>query len=167
MKITSLLTMIALFLVITSFGPSDKKDKKEKKAKMQLEMAQLIDKGRFCFVPNSASSTVGNIHDISPGYDMIIDSIRIISNLPYYGRSYEAYYRLTNGIQFTVDSEHIKKTWSESKKKYTIKVNLKNGLEKYSINMVVDLDGFATLKIYFENNELTTYYGTIGKIPAY
>lgn len=164
MKITSLLTLIALFLLITSFGQSDKK---AKKAKQQLEMAQLIEKGRFCFVPTSASSTVGNIPDISPGYEMIVDSIRIITNLPYFGRSYQAYYRLTNGIQFTMDSEHIKTTWSESKKKYTIKVNLKNGVETYSINMVVDLDGFATLKIYFQNNELTTYYGTIDKIPAY
>ncbi len=164
MKLISVMTLMVLFLFMTGFAQSDKQ---AKKAKQQLEMAQLIDKGRFYFVPTSASSTVGDIPDISPGYDMIIDSIRIISNLPYYGRSYEAYYRITNGIQFTVDSEHIKKTWSESKKKYTIKVNLKNGIEVYTINMVVDLDGFATLKIYFENNELTTYYGTIGKIPAF
>jgi hypothetical protein len=164
MKIISVLTLLVLFVFMTGFAQSDKK---AKKAKQQLEIAQLIDKGRFCFVPTSASSTVGDIPDIEPGYDMIIDSIRIISNLPYYGRSYEAYYRLTNGIQFTIDSENINKSWSESKKKYTIKVNLKNGVEAYSINMVVDLEGFATLKIYFENNELITYYGAIGQIPAY
>lgn len=164
MKFTGFLTLIALLLIISGFQQSDKK---EKKAKQQLEMAQLIDKGRFCFVPTSASSTIGNIADINPGYDMIIDSIRIISYLPYYGRSYEAYYRLTNGIQFTIDSKNIKKTWSESKKKYTLKVNLKDGEATYSINLVADLDGFATLKLYFANNELITYYGTIGKIPAY
>jgi hypothetical protein len=129
-------------------------------------MSQLIEKGRFCFVPTSANSSVGNIPDIDPGYDMVFDSIRIISNLPYYGRSYEAYYRLTNGIQFVLESQHIKKTWNESKKKYTIKVNLKNGLETYAITLIAGLDGFGTLKIYFANNELTTYYGTIGKIPA-
>ena len=164
MKITYFASLIALFFLFSGFQQSDKK---EKKAKLQLEMAQLIDNGRFCFVPTSANSTVGNIPDINPGYDLIIDSIRIISYLPYYGRSYEAYYHLTNGIQFTIDSKNIKKTWSESKKKYTIKVNLKDGDASYSINMVVDLDGFATLKLYFANNELITYYGSIGKIPAY
>ena len=163
MKLTGFITLIALLFLISGFQPSDNK---EKKAKQQLEMSQLIDKGRFCFVPTSANSSVGNIPDISPGYDMIFDSIRIITNLPYYGRSYEAYYHLTNGIQFVLDSEHIKKTWNESKKKYTIKVNLKHELETYSITLVAGLDGFATLKIYFANNELTTYYGTIGKIPA-
>lgn len=163
MKLSGFVTLIALFFLISGFQQSEKK---EKKAKQQLEMAQLIDKGRFCFVPASANSSVGNINDIMPGYDMIFDSVRIISNLPYYGRSYEAFYHLTNGIQFTMDSDHIKKTWSDNKKKYTIKVNLKNGVESYSIELVAGLDGFATLKIYFANNELTTYYGTIGKIPA-
>jgi len=164
MKLIYFATLIALFFLFSGFQQSDKK---EKKAKQQLEMAKLIDKGRFCFVPTSANSTVGNIPDINPGYDMIIDSIRIISNLPYYGRSYEAYYHLTNGIQFKIDSKNIKKTWSDSKKKYTIKVNLKDGAATYSINLVADLDGFATLKLYFANNELITYYGNIGKIPAY
>jgi hypothetical protein len=163
MKLTGFISLIALLFLITGFQPSDNK---EKKAKQQLEMSQLIDKGRFCFVPTSASSSVGNIPDIDPGYDMVFDSIRIISNLPYYGRSYEAYYHLTNGIQFVLESQHIKKTWNENKKKYTLKVNLKNGLETYAITLVADLDGFATLKMYFANNELTTYYGTIGRIPA-
>jgi hypothetical protein len=163
MKLTGFMTLIALLFLISGFQPSDNK---EKKAKQQLEMSQLIEKGRFCFVPTSANSSVGNIPDIDPGYDMVFDSIRIISNLPYYGRSYEAYYRLTNGIQFVLESQHIKKTWNESKKKYTIKVNLKNGLETYAITLIAGLDGFGTLKIYFANNELTTYYGTIGKIPA-
>jgi hypothetical protein len=162
MKFAGFVTLIALLFLISGFQPTDK----EKKAKQQFEMSQLIAKGRFCFVPNSANSSIGNINDISPGYDMIFDSIRVISNLPYYGRSYEAYYHLTNGIHFVVDSQHIKKTWNESKKKYTIKVNLKNGIETYSITLVAGLDGFATLKIYFANNELITYYGTIGKIPA-
>jgi hypothetical protein len=163
MKLTGFVTLIALFFLISGFQQSDKK---EKKAKQQLEMAQLIDKGRFCFVPASANSSIGNINNISSGYEMIFDSVRIISVLPYYGRSYEAFYHITNGIRFTMDSEHIKKTWSASKKKYTIKANLKNGVETYSIELITGLDGFATLKIYFANNELTTYYGTIGPIPA-
>jgi len=163
MKLTVFAILISMIFLFSGFLPSDNK---EKKAKQQLAMSQLIDKGRFCFVPNSANSTVGNINDIAPGYDMIFDSVRIISNLPYYGRSYQAYYHLTNGIQFIVESQHIKKTWNESKKKYTIKVNLKNGEETYTVNLVTGLDGFATLKIYFANNELTTYYGTIGPIPA-
>jgi hypothetical protein len=163
MKPASFLTMIVLLLFMTSFQASDKK---EKKAKQQLEMAQLIDKGRFCFIPSSANSSIGNINDIMPGYEMIFDSVRVISNMPYYGRSYEAFYHITNGIRFTMDSEHIKKSWSESKKKYTIKVNLKDGIVTYSIELVVGLDGFAALKIYFANNELTTYYGTIEKIPT-
>jgi len=161
MKTINLVTFILLVFSITTFAEPDKK---EQKAKKQLEMAKLIEKGRFCFVPNSANSSVGNITEILPGYDLIFDSIRVISTLPYYGKSYASYYDLTNGIQFAIDSPNIKKTYSESKKKYTFSVNLRDDPATYNINLVAGLDGFATLKIYFANNELITYYGTIEPI---
>ena len=84
MKNLTVLFLFASVLVITGFQPSDKK---EKKAIQQLEMAQLIDNGRFRFIPNSASSSMGNIN-IGHGYEMIFDSLNIMANLPYYGRSY-------------------------------------------------------------------------------
>jgi len=164
MKSTYFLTFIFLIFCLSAFSEPDKK---EKKAKQQLEMAKLIDKGRFAFTPTSANSSVGNITEILPGYDLIFDSIRVISTLPYYGKSYESFYNLTNGIQFSIDTPNIKKTYSDSKKKYTIKVNLKDDPATYTIHMVIDLEGFATLKLYFANNELITYYGTVGPIPAH
>ncbi len=161
MKMNSLLTLVVLSLFLTGFQYSDKK---EKKAKQQLEMAQLIQSGRFKFTPSSASSSIGNIDQIVIGYYMILDSLNIRTNLPYYGRSYESYYRLTNGIRIDTNSQHIKMSWSEKKKKYTVNVNLKNDLESYTINLTADLDGFATLKISFSNEELITYYGIIEKL---
>jgi hypothetical protein len=163
MKINSVLTLIVLFLIITGFEPSDKK---EKKAKQKLEMAQLIQNGRFMFSPNSASSNIGNINQIIYGYYMVFDSLNVTANLPYYGKSYASYYRLTNGIRFDVRTENMKKSWSERKKEYTIKGNLKNNIESYSITLTAGLNGFADLKIIFSNDELITFYGAIEKLPA-
>jgi hypothetical protein len=161
MKNISMIVLFALFVVITGFQPSDKK---EKKAKHQLEMAKLIQDRHFRFIPNSASSCIGNINDIIPGYSVVFDSLIVKANLPYYGRSAESYYRFTNGVKFEIYTPKINNLWNQKKKIYTITINLKKDAEFSSIILSVDLNGFATLKITFINQELICYYGIIEKI---
>ena len=164
MKKFSMLFLIALFLLITGFQTTDKK---EKKARQQLEMTQLIQSGRFKFIPNSASSSVGNILNIKSGYEMVFDSLNIEANLPYYGRSYASYYRLNSGVKFELKALKIDKTWNERKKTFTIDFNLSEKIDSYSINLTVGLDGFAKLKITFFDHELTSYYGIIEKTDSF
>jgi len=166
MKNIIVLFLFVSVLVITGFQPSDKKDKKEKKAKQQLEMAQLIHSGRFRFLPNSASSSIGNINSIGYGYEMVFDSLNITANLPYYGRSYSSYYRFTGGVKFNLTARKIDKTWHERKKIYTINFDVSENMESYSINFSAGLNGFANLKITFSDRELISYYGTIEKIET-
>lgn len=163
MKKISMLFLIALFLLTTGFQTLDKK---EKRARQQQEMTQLIQSGRFKFIPNSASSSVGNIHNISSGYEMIFDSLNIKANLPYYGRSYASYYRLNSGVKFELKALKIDKTWNERKKTYILDFNLSDKMDSYSIKMSLQLNGFANLKITFFNHELISYYGTIEKIES-
>ena len=161
MKNMSALVLIALFLLITGFQPSDKK---EKKARQQLEMAQLINSGHFKFIPNSASSTIGNINSIGYGYYVAFDSLYIKANLPYYGRSYASYYQFTNGIKFDLNAKKINKTWHERKKIYTISFDVSGDIDSYSVNLSAGLNGFANLKLIFANRELISYYGIIQRI---
>ena len=161
MKNISVIVLVAIFLVITGFQASDKK---EKRAKQQLEMAKLIQSGQFRFRPNSASSSIGNINDIIPGYSIVFDSLIVKADLPYYGRSAASYYRFMNGVKFEIYTPKINNLWNQKKKIYTITINLKKDAELSSIKLSVDLNGFATLKITFTNQELICYYGTIEKI---
>lgn len=163
MKKISALFLIALFLLITGFQSSDKK---EKRARQQLEMAQLIHSGRFKFIPNSASSSIGNIPSISYGYEMVFDSLNIKANLPYYGRSFASYYRFTSGVKFELKAIKINKTWNERKKIYIIDFDVSENMDSYSINLSLGLNGFANLKITFSDRELISYYGTIEKIGS-
>ena len=160
--------IIALFLFASVLLTSGYclSDKKEKKAKKQLEMAQLIHNGRFKFIPNSASSSIGNINNIKFGYEMIFDSLNIKANLPYYGRSYASLYDFTGGVKFDYTFKRIDKSWHERKKIYTIKFDISNKLDSYSIDFTAGLDGFGILKITFSDRELISYYGSVEKIST-
>lgn len=162
MKTINLLVII--ILLVGAFG-FKQDDKKEIKARKQLEMAQLIEKGHFKFVARSAHSDLGVFNNLTPNYDMVFDSLKIKAYLPYYGRAYQAKYGDSNGgVKFDLVASKLEKTYNERKQMYTIKVELKDNDEQYSINLSAGLNGFADLTINFVNRQWINYYGTIEKI---
>jgi len=162
MKTINLLVII--ILLVGAFG-FKQDDKKEIKARKQLEMAQLIEKGHFKFVARSAHSDLGVFNNLTPTYDMVFDSLKIKAYLPYYGRAYQAKYGDSNGgVKFDLVASKLEKTYNERKQMYTIKVELKDNDEQYSINLSAGLNGFADLTINFVNRQWINYYGTIEKI---
>ena len=60
----------------------------------------------------------------------------------------------------------IDKSWHERKKIYTIKFDVSNNPDAYSIDFTAGLNGFGNLKIIFSDRELISYYGVIEKISA-
>jgi len=138
--------------------------RKERQAREQFEMSQLIDGGKFRFVAKSAHSNLGNFNHLSSGYEMVFDSLKISSYLPYYGRAYSVDYGGSGGVKFILTAEDIEKNWNEKKKLYTLKVELNDLKDSYSISLTISLNGFADLRISFSNRQLISYYGTIKPI---
>lgn len=162
MKTINLLVIIILLIVVSGFTPGNKK---EIKARKQLQMAQLIEKGRFRFVAQSAHSDLGVFNNLTPSYDMVFDSLSIKSYLPYYGRAYQAKYGDNNGgVKFDLVTSKIEKKYDERKQLYTITTELKDTDDQYTIYLTASLDGFADLRVNFVNRQWISYYGTIEKI---
>lgn len=163
MKKLSVLVLVALFLGITGFQPENKK---EKKARQKLEMAQLIQNGRFRFVANSARSNLGNFNNLGSTYDVVFDSLNIKASLPYYGRAYSVPYGGSGGVKFELTAKNIDRNWNEKKKLYTISTELSDSQDTYSIILTTGLNGYADLNINFRNRQWISYYGTIEKIES-
>lgn len=162
MKTINLLVIIVLLVGVLGFKQSDKK---EIRARKQLEMAQLIEKGRFKFVARSAHSDLGIFNNLTPSYDVIFDSLKIKAYLPYYGRVYQAKYGDSNGgVKFELEATKIEKKYNERKQLYEITTELKDIDERYTISLTAGLDGFADLRINFINRQWISYYGVIEKI---
>jgi hypothetical protein len=160
MKKYILLVVVALFIGITGFHPENRK---ERKARQQLEMAQLIKSGRFRFVAHSAMSDLGNFNDLGSNCDLVIDSLNVKASLPYFGRAYSVPYDGSGGVNFESTAVKIDKIWSETKKSFTISMELADSQDSYSISLSAGLDGYADLMIHFRNRQWISYYGIIEK----
>ncbi|HZL11403.1 MAG TPA: DUF4251 domain-containing protein [Prolixibacteraceae bacterium] len=161
MKTIGILVLVALFLGLSGFQANDKK---EKKAKARLEMAQLIQNGRFRFVARSANSELGNFNNLSSNYDLVFDSLQVKAYLPYYGRAYSVPYGGSGGVDFDLTAKSIDRKWNKRKKMFTISTELADSEDSYYIYLTAGLDGYADLKINFRNRRLINYSGTIEKI---
>jgi hypothetical protein len=161
MKTIITLVIITLFFGLTGFREMDKK---EVKARQRLEMAQLIQNGRFRFVARSANSDLGNFNNLSPNYDLTFDSLKVKAYLPYYGRVYSAPYGGTGGVKFDLMAKKIVNVYNKRKKMYSISTELEDSGESYVLFLNAGLDGYADLNINFRNRQWISYYGTILKI---
>lgn len=159
------INLLVIFVLLAGVWGFKQGDKKEIKARQQLEMAQLIEKGRFKFVARSAHSDLGVFNNLTPSYEVIFDSLKIKAYLPYYGRVYQAKYGDTNGgVKFELVATKIEKKYNERKQLYTIATELKDTDERYTISLTAGLNGFADLRINFVNRQWISYYGVIEKL---
>lgn len=157
------LFILLLLAVCWNFAADAQESKRERKAREQLGMAQLINSGHFRFVPRSAQSDLGTFNNLQPNYDLVLDSIRVKANLPYYGRAYNVPYGGSGGVNFDLTAKKMEKTWNEKKKMYTITAALSDPNDTYLLTLTTGLDGFADLKINFTNRSWIDYFGVIEK----
>lgn len=128
-------------------------------------MIQLIESGEFRFVASSARSSLGNFNNLGANYDLVFDSLRVISYLPYYGRAYSVPYNTgEGGVKFDLKADHINKKWDKRKKRYVITTELSDSRDSYSLYLTASTSGYADLQMNFRNRQMINYYGTIEKL---
>lgn len=155
-----------ILILVCLFGISGFSDngKKEKKARERLEMAQLIQSGQFKFMVRSANSVLGNFNQLSYGYNVVFDSLRVVAYLPYYGRAFNVQYGDEGGVKFDLKADSIDQQWNEKKKLFKISTELDDSRDSYNIYLTAGLDGFAELHINFRNRTWISYSGMIQKL---
>ena len=147
-----------LFLVLSGFQPNDRK---ERKLQREKDFIELIDSGHFRFVAMSARSSIGNFNNLSTNYDLVFDSLRVKAYLPYYGRAYSVPFGGDGGVKFDQAVNEIDKRWNKRKKMYTIKTEVSDPQDSYSIYLTASPGGYGDLKINFRNRQMISYYGRI------
>jgi len=163
MKIIGLIVFVSLLLALSGSVPENKK---QRKAKQQLEMARLIDSGKFRFVAKSANSELGYFNQLTSNYDLIFDSLQIKAFFSYYLRAYHVPYGGGGGVSFDIKAKEINKEWNERKKLFYIHAKLADSHDSYDLNLTAGLSGFADLKISFINRSWISYSGTIERIET-
>jgi hypothetical protein len=162
MKTIALVLLGVLFLIVSGFQPSQRK---ERKLQEERQMIEIIESGKFRFEARTARSSLGTFNNLGANYDVVFDSLRVSAYLPYYGRAYSVPYNTgEGGVKFDLTADHINKKWDKRKKRYIIKTEVSDNWDSYSLDLTASTSGYADLQINFRNRQMISYYGTIEKL---
>ena len=95
----AILLVLLAFCIQAAFAQKSKKEKDS--AKTQLTRG-LVEAKRFVFQAQFVSPMRGGRRHLTPGYTLLLSNDSLISDLPYFGRAYQAGYGSNDGgIKFT------------------------------------------------------------------
>ena len=150
------LIIIIMLLIGTSAQPAAKK--KEEKAK---KIKELVESQQFRFVARTALPRTGSAINLTCHYDLEVDSMNVISWLPFYGRAYQVEYGGDGGIKFEETAKSIKVELDKKKKNYKVSIELNTTKDSYQINMSISLSGYANLDVTSVHRQGISFYGII------
>jgi hypothetical protein len=149
-----LVSMLSIMLFGASIYAQEtqKEDAKDAKA--------LVEGKRFEFVAESANPLRGRTIYLSPGYTFTVLTDSLISDLPYYGRAFQASMDPADaGIKFTSTKFDYE---VKPRKKSGWDVNIKpNDGSRPKIFLSVSTSGTGTLRITSVDRESISYSGYI------
>jgi len=127
-----------------------------------VELKSMLESKQYVFKARTASPQGGGSRQLTSEYDLTLAGDRVISYLPFFGRSYGAIpYSGEGGIKFT--STDFDYSIKESKKAWKITILPKDVHEVQRIYLDVSKGGYATLRVSSTNRSNISFYGVIEK----
>lgn len=127
------------------------------------DIAALIESRHFVFMAESASPLRGRTVFLSPGYTFTVSGDSLISNLPYYGRAYQATLDPNDaGIKFT-STDYVYNV-KEKRKGWDISLKPNDVRPGPQMSLSVSSNGFASLRITMVDRQSISFNGHIRKI---
>ena len=159
---TLIITLLFSFSMLIGFGQekTKKQIKEEQKLAQQKKVEALIDSKEFEFEGDMAYSQGGRSISLTtnPNY-LRFKNDSIDSQMPYFGRAYAVPYGGGGGLDFKGPVE--KYSITKNKKNFTIKAEVKDNSDYYSVTLTVFFDGGASLFISSNNRDSINYRGDI------
>ena len=132
-------------------------------AQEEPALRDQIKNQRFEFLAESASPLRGRMIFLTPGYNLKVSKDSVVSNLPYYGRAYQANLDPSKaGITFTsTDFEYSKKDRKKGGWELTIKA--KDQQNSPQIFITVSPNGSASVRVNATDRQSISYNGRVKK----
>lgn len=132
-------------------------------ATKESDIAALVNNKNFVFAAQSASPMRARTVHLSPGYTVEVSADTVVSNLPYYGRSYSAPMNPSDaGIKFT-SSDFTYTVKDRKKNGWDVTIKAKDGTRNYQIFFTISSDGSASGRVVASDRESISYNGYIQK----
>ncbi|MBS1598261.1 MAG: DUF4251 domain-containing protein [Bacteroidetes bacterium] len=151
------------FIILTSFSQQSfaQTDRQEKQNAKIDALKQAIASGRYVFMAQSATPMSGRTRQLTYDYKLDVRKDTIISDLPYYGRSFSASYGNTDGgINFnTTNFEYSSKEGPKGGWDINIAPKEIRTVNKMILN--ITNAGYATLTVTSNTRQQITFNGYI------
>ncbi len=147
------------FVLVTVFSNAQDSKKRQETP----DVKALVEEQRFEFVAESANPMRGRSIYLSPGYTFFVSKDTVESDLPYYGRAYQAPMNPSDaGIKFT--STDFTYTIKDRKKKgWDIFIKTNDASPPTQANLSIFADGSASLRVTSMDKQSISFYGYIRK----
>ncbi|WP_276484898.1 DUF4251 domain-containing protein [Paraflavitalea pollutisoli] len=149
--------LMSIGFLSTATAQDNKASKKEEKA---AQVTAMIEAQRFVFRPQSANPMRGRLIQLTTEYSVKVGKDTVVSDLPYFGRSFTAPIDPTKGgIQFNSTKfdykvENIKKGWQ-----ITIKPSDVSDVQQFFLTVFTN--GSASLQVTSTNRTPITFNGQV------
>lgn len=161
---------IVMFLVIVllsmNFGFTQDLTSKEKKAQQEQEIKEMIESRDFVFHAKSIKPISGDKLDLSSSYDLTIQGLSVVSNLPYYYLEADKPIWVDDAITFNLEAETMQVKYNDRRNDYEVFILVNTGKNIFNMKMVVRMNGCTYLSVMSTEFETVSYFGTIGH-PEY
>jgi hypothetical protein len=163
----SLLSFFLSFSMLIGFAQEKTKQqlKEEQKLIKQKEIADLIGSNAFKFVGVTAYPQGTRSIDLTTNSNFIkFEKDSINSEMPFFGKAYGgvSYGEANVGLYFKGKIQDY--SLINEKKKYIIRAKIQDKRDSYNIQLVVFLEGNASLSINSFNKSSISYNGRIEKL---
>ena len=134
--------------------------KKAKDSAQTAETKLLIDGQRYFFLAQSMYPNRGGMRQLTVGYNLKVTKDTLKSELPYFGRAYQAGYGSEGALEFT-SLEFDYKTAKGKKNTWEITITPKDVKNCREMILTIYENGSADLKVLSNEKESISFKGNI------
>ncbi len=166
MKSIITLILFSFFLMLSPQQSSaqNKKNKQNKKDEAFKEMIKLVEDAQFIYVPSRAFPQGYQSVDLTTNYGFIkIKDDQAESDMPFFGRGFQANYGGDGGIKFSGEMINKKIELNEKKRMISFSFEVKDK-DHFTINMEIGYSGSASVSVISNNRSHISYQGDIEKL---
>ena len=153
-----ILLLLTLFITTATFAQATKESKQQQKAE---EIQNLIQSKNYVFTAQTVLPETGRTINLTSTYDMRLSGDTLRSDLPYFGRAYEAPIDPSQGgIHFK--STNFNYTIKDRKKGgWDITIVPKDTRDVRQMFLTVFENGYASLNVLSETRQAISFNGII------
>lgn len=150
---------IFMLVVLAAVGCSSTKQTEGSSADPKIN--EMLNNQSFTFRANQVIPTGGRTRQLMETfYTMTVNDKKVMADLPYFGRAFNASMGSDGGIKFTSSNYDLTKT-DRNKGGWDIRIVPKDVTDIRELNMTVFANGSASLVVNSNNRQPITFQGNI------